>query len=770
MRGTKIMIVEDEGIIGEDLRTSLEQTGYEVLSVVASGEEAITEVEKQNPDLILMDIVLKGHIDGIETASRIKKHMEVPVVFLSAFDDEDKLERAKQSAAYGYLLKPFSDKLLHTTITMALHKHGLESRLKENEKRYRSILEQIQEGYFEIDLDGRFVFFNEAMSRIVSRTGDDLQQMKIQTLMGPEAESAFSQTRDEIAATGNPVLNFIFELEQKNRHNRYIDLSIMPIIDDSDGLKGYRGLARDITDKKKMDIKLIQTPAFLQNVLDSSIDGISTTDLKGEIVYATPRLEEMIGDDLSHMVGQNVSRYYKNGIEDAKYIMKQLWTEGELKNHEMQFVRKDGKVIDAILSATLLKDASQQVVGTLGIFKDITDKKRLEEQIVQAQKWESVGVLAGGVAHDFNNLLTAILGNITLAQMYSKPEGKVYQLLTESEKACSKAKDLTDRLTAFSRRGDVPPKKIGDITTTIKEVAGFVLMGSNVTGDFQLQKNLWAIEYDIDLIKQMITDIVTNAKEAMPKGGKLEIVSQNMTLTGRTAGAVPKMRAGKYIKIIFQDHGIGILKEHLSKVFDPYFSTKEIGVQKGMGLGLASVYSIVKKHGGHIQVESTDESGTTISLYLPAIEQKPIGRPTAAVKPLAGQSSKGAILVMDDEEMVREVIGEMLKRLGYVVKFAHNGSEAVELYDKAKETRAPFYAVILDITIRGGMGGKETMKRLREIDPEVRAYASSGYTEDPAMTDFKKYGFTGAISKPYGMENLVKILGGTLNGPGSGGG
>jgi CheY-like chemotaxis protein len=366
--------------------------------------------------------------------------------------------------------------------------------------------------------------------------------------------------------------------------------------------------------------------------------------------------------------------------------------------------------------------------------------------------------LASGVAHDFNNLLTVILGNITLAQMYSKPEGKVYQLLSESEKACNKAKELTDRLTAFSRRGDIPQKNIGDITEILKDVSNFVLMGSNVRSDFQPQKDLWMIEYDVDLIKQMITDIIINAKEAMPTGGKLKIISKNMTMRGRDATSVLKLQPGKYVKITFQDHGIGIASEHLSKVFDPYFSTKEQGIQKGMGLGLTSVYSIIKKHGGHIQIESSGDTGTTISVYMPAIEHKPLGSKAANTKDGVTRSKKGTILVMDDEAMVREVIGEMLRRLGYAVKFAHNGSEAVELYYKSKEFGTPFQAAILDLTIRGGMGGKETLKRLREIDPGIKAFASSGYTEDPAMTDFRKYGFSGVIAKPYGMENLSKIL------------
>ncbi len=757
MAKAKIMIVEDEGIISEDLQSSLEQMGYTVVSVVSSGEQAVIESAKHDPDLILMDIVLKGQLDGIETASRIKARMEVPIVFLSAFDDEDKLQRAKLTSPYGYLLKPFSDKLLHTTITMVLHKHRLEIRLKENEKRYRSILEQIQEGYYEIDVDGRFVFFNEPMSRIVGCTEDELMQRKLQSFMEPEAASAFYRTRDGVASTGKPVLNFVFGLKMEKGHTRYVETSILPRVDERDKPNGFRGLARDITDRKKMGIKLIQTPAFLQNVLDSSIDGISTTNLEGDIVYATPRLEEMIGDDLKNMLGHKVSRFYKNGIADAKYIMRALWNDGELKNHEMQFVRKDGKVIDVMLSAALLKDENEQVVGTLGIFKDITEKKRLEEQIIQSQKWESVGVLASGVAHDFNNLLTAIMGNITLAQMYSKPEDKVYQLLAESEKACNKARELTDRLTAFSKRGDVPPKKVGDITETLKEVAGSILMGSNITGDFHLQKDLWVIEYDDDLIRQMITDIVTNAREAMPGGGQVEIATENVTLPVQGVGAVPEMRAGKYIKIVFQDHGTGIPKEHLSKVFDPYFSTKEMGVQKGMGLGLASVYSIARKHGGYVEIESSDESGTTISVYLPAIQPGRPGDKEAGGTAVAA-SIKGAILVMDDEPMVREIIGEMLERIGYRVAFADNGSDAINLYSRARETGASFQAVILDIAVQVGMGGKETIKRLREIDPEVKAFAASGYTEDPVMTNFKKYGFSGAIPKPFGIENLARIL------------
>ncbi|MEW5909160.1 MAG: ATP-binding protein, partial [Thermodesulfobacteriota bacterium] len=454
---------------------------------------------------------------------------------------------------------------------------------------------------------------------------------------------------------------------------------------------------------------------------------------------------------------KRVSTFYKNGKEDARQIMRQLMEKGEIKIREMQFLRSDGEPIDVILSASLLKDESGKTVGTLGIFKDITDKKRLEEQIQQSQKLESIGTLAGGIAHDFNNLLTAILGNISLAKMYSKAEGKVQQLLNESERACGRAKELTERLITFSK-GGAPVKRVASIDPLLRDTISLVLMGSNISCEFQIPKDLWQVEFNSSQFKQLFSNITANAKEAMPRGGTLKIMAKNIAVERKRSDLPEGLPLGKFVQISFQDQGIGISKTNLPKVFDPYFSTKEMGTQRGVGLGLTSAYSIVKKHDGFIHIESREGAGTTVHIFLPAFEEKPMEVFESLPKTDGGEIQKGKILFMDDEEIVREVVGEMLKQIGYSVKFAKDGSEAVELYQKAKGAGHPFQAVILDVTVRAGMGAKETMKRLQEIDPEVKAFVSSGYTDEPVMVDFGKYGFKGSLSKPFNINRLQEVL------------
>ncbi|MDY7035265.1 MAG: ATP-binding protein [Thermodesulfobacteriota bacterium] len=383
-------------------------------------------------------------------------------------------------------------------------------------------------------------------------------------------------------------------------------------------------------------------------------------------------------------------------------------------------------------------------------------RKLAEEALLKAKNLESIGVLAGGIAHDYNNLLTAILGNISLALSFLKPKDEIYNLLIAAQKASMRAKDLTKKLITLSK-GEGPVKKVTSIAPLLKYTSEFALSGSNVSCDFSIESSLWSVEIDQALIDQVIQSLVINAKEAMPEGGTIKITAKNISLDEDNDFF---LKSGKYIKLSFGDHGTGIPEEDLSKVFDPYFSTKEMGSQKGMGLGLSICHSIMKKHDGHISVESKVGQGTTFSLYFPAAEKEiqikePVEKMTF--------SGKKRILVMDDEEMIRDVAGQMLNHLGYEAIFARDGAEAVEKFKKAKESGNPFHSVILDLTVRGGMGGREAMKKLLRIDPHIKGIVSSGYTDDFVMTDFKKYSFKGAIAKPYQFDELSEVLNRVVN-------
>jgi PAS domain S-box-containing protein len=378
---------------------------------------------------------------------------------------------------------------------------------------------------------------------------------------------------------------------------------------------------------------------------------------------------------------------------------------------------------------------------------EISERQQLEEELLKARKLESLGVLAGGIAHDFNNLLTAILGNVSLAKMLVDPHERIAEFLTKAEAACQQATTLTQQLLTFAK-GGAPVRQTASITDLITESADFALRGSSVRCVYSFADDLWPVEVDQGQVHQVLHNVLINANQAMPHGGIIRVRAENFSVG---AGCPLPLRQGRYIKIAVSDQGCGIPAEHLPKIFDPYFTTKE----RGSGLGLAIAYAVVTKHEGYITGESEVGAGTTFSIYLPASHNVFSTRQDGEARPLGGQ---GKILVMDDESIVRELVSDMLTSLGYEVVAACDGTEALALYQSAKETGQPFTAVILDVTIPGGMGGKEAITALWAIDPQVKAIVSSGYSDDPMMADFKQYGFSGVVAKPYTVQGLSDIL------------
>ena len=432
---------------------------------------------------------------------------------------------------------------------------------------------------------------------------------------------------------------------------------------------------------------------------------------------------------------------------------------------EEKFTRLDGTPVDVEITSAPF--THNDTPATLVIARDIADRKRMEKELLKTHKLESVGLLAGGIAHDFNNLLTAILGNITLAKAYSPPEGKVSDRLSEAERTLTLAKGLTQQLLTFSR-GGAPVRETSYIRNLIKDSATFTLTGSNVGCDYSINPDLWPVDIDKGQLCQVINNLVLNARHAMPDGGVITLSAENIKV-GNSKGADANMallKNGEYIRITVADCGIGIEKKYLDKIFDPYFTTK----QKGSGLGLATSYSIIKNHDGRITVESKPGAGTTFYIYLPA-SKKEVRRTAVSKKTIAaphkGQYKGEKVLVMDDDENIRKISKEMLTYLGFEVCLAVTGAEAIELYRKGKETGKPFGAVIMDLTVPGGMGGKEAVKRLIDIDPGVKAIVSSGYSNDPVMADFKKYGFRAVLAKPYQVIDLNEKLHSVLAGEGA---
>jgi signal transduction histidine kinase/ActR/RegA family two-component response regulator len=394
-----------------------------------------------------------------------------------------------------------------------------------------------------------------------------------------------------------------------------------------------------------------------------------------------------------------------------------------------------------------LRDPDGNIIAGIEVARDVTYRKKMEKEILKADKLESLGILAGGIAHDFNNLLTAIIGNISVAGLYASKDGKIHRRLAEAERASIRAKDLTQQLLTFSRGGE-PVKRKTRINDLLRETAGFALRGSRNRCEFFIPPDLWPVEADEGQISQVINNLLINADQAMPGGGTISMRSENVLLG---AGHGMPLGPGRHLKISIEDHGVGIPCEYLTKIFDPFFTTKN----KGSGLGLATAYAIIKKHCGHIEVESAPGLKTTFSVYLPACGEGGLAVPVEKAVPRPGS---GRILVMDDEPSVREVTCQMLTTVGYDVELAADGALAVELYRKAMDTGSPFDAVIMDLTVPGGMGGMEALGKLRKLDPGIRAVITSGYSNDPVIADSRKHGFMGVVAKPYKLEDLSQAL------------
>jgi len=419
-----------------------------------------------------------------------------------------------------------------------------------------------------------------------------------------------------------------------------------------------------------------------------------------------------------------------------------------IKGHETVLICKDGHQANVEITTDFI--TFNEKPANLVVIRDISDQIKAKKELEKASKVESIAALAGGIAHDYNNLLTAIIGNISLTRATLNPDDNAFSFLSQALSASKTAQNLTQKLITFSQGGE-PVKNITETAVLVKSATEFTLSGTTIKSEYEFQDHLWSVAVDQTQIGHAIHNVALNAREAMKEGGNLKVTAKNTIINK----GFKNLKPGKYVKISIADRGDGISEDRLDKIFEPYYTTKEFGVQKGAGLGLSISKSIIKKHGGDVAVKSRIGFGTTFSMYLPADHSEAICKDTAVeVEGKRSIFGNGKILVMDDEEIIRTLTKHILNHLGYDAEFARDGKEAIDLYRNALRCGKPFDAVILDLTIRGGIGGQEAIKKLSEIDPNVKGIVSSGYSQDPVMANFRDFGFCDVIAKPYTVEEM----------------
>ncbi len=621
--------------------------------------------------------------------------------------------------------------------------------LKEAEEKHSALIANISDVIAIIDSNGIIKYKSPNITKHFGWLPEDLIGREAWVTVDPEDRERIQQGFYELFQNENRSVTVEYNYIRKDGTTVPIELNAVNLVNNP-LINGILCNYRNISERRQAEKQLVHAKEEVQQIFDLTLNLICVSEpKKSRFKRLNLAWTALFGYSLEELYAEPFLTFVhpEDKTKTFDQVVKQIAGK-PIISFENRFCCKDGTYKWLEWNAT--PENEQGLV--YAVARDVTERKLLEEERAKAAKLESIGVLAGGIAHDFNNILTSILGNISLASMViDQDRDKTRELLEESEKACLRARDLTQQLLTFSKGGQ-PIKKTISLAKLIRDAAGFSLRGSNVSCEYDIPAELWSADVDEGQISQVINNLVINADQAMPGGGTITIKTENLIV--ESSDTFPLVE-GKYVKISIKDQGIGIQEDHLSKIFDPYFTTK----QKGNGLGLSTTYSIINKHGGYIEVESGLMVGTTFQIYLPASSRQ-VGKKEGKKKQIAAIS--GRVLVMDDEQALLNVLSKMLVQLGHEVECAEDGSQAIRMYKKAHDSGQRFDVVILDLTIPGGMGGQETIKRLVKIDPEVKAIVSSGYSNDPVLANYRDHGFSSVVSKPYRFEELREVLQGVL--------
>ena len=620
--------------------------------------------------------------------------------------------------------------------------------LYESERRYRSLFEFMEEGFLRTDTNGYITMANMAIAKICAYKSPD-------EMIGVHATTLYANAEErekiikEVQQKG-VVHNYEIMLRSKEGHLFWTLSNIKLFKNDNDEVLGTEGLIRDITNRKKSEDALRESEEKFRKIYEYMSVGIAKINLDFRIESANKAYCEMLGYSENQLIGKHLKDITAPETLKENLIKQSQLATGEIDHYRMekQFIHQNGTIIDGILDSDLVRDAYGNPLYFLSSVLDITERNRLEKKVQQTQKMEAIATLAGGIAHDFNNILSVIVGNISYALSCLKKDDELFDVLSDVMHGTKQAENLTHQLLTFAKGGE-PIKKLCNINKILEEASTFFTSGAKSKCNFYLADNLWSTEVDSGQINQVVSNLVINAGQSMPNGGIITIRSENTEIE---PDSVFPLSPGQYVKISIEDKGIGIKDEHVSSIFNPYFTTKK----KGNGLGLTTAYSIIKRHNGHISVYSEIGLGTVFNIFLPAVTQ--IVKESGVIKE-PEHEGHGRILVMDDQEAILKMVGRMLNRMGYEVAFAIDGVQAIQIYQEAQQSQQQsFDLVILDLTIPGGMGGAETMSALLKIDPMTKAIVSSGYSNDPIMANYESYGFCGVVPKPYSKKQLSDVL------------
>lgn len=636
----------------------------------------------------------------------------------------------------------------------------LRSELHRWDQELQTLTESLPDWVMRLDHRFHLLYLNRAWpgqtsippERYLGKTIDDL---------GFPAEVS-QLLRENLAAVFVDFSPATFEVSHpRNQETAFYEFRLVPEGHGSGGATTVLLICRDITDVRTSQLAFRESEEKFRQLAETvdSVFWIWDGDLR-QMVYVSPAYERLWGGD-SRKLKDNPYAWLNLVVPEDRGRVENLF----LKRLDRKSLDIEYRILAKAGEVRWIHNRTFPMTGTaagerriIGIAQDVTERKRWEEERLRSAKLESLGLLAGGLAHDFNNLLTAILGQVSLAKFGMDPAHPLFPRLTEAENASLRAQEIAKQLLTFSK-GASPVKKVIDLRELIRENVRLVLAGSNVRPVFDLPEDLAPVKVDAGQISQVIHNLVINARQSMKEGGDCLVQACNFTTDSLGDMEVQgwDYENERGVRVDITDRGSGIPPEHLGKIFDPYFTTKSTG----SGLGLATSYSIIRNHGGTLCVKSEVNKGSTFSFLLPAALATNVSskHPDQELK-----KGEGEILIMDDEAQIRRVLGEMVETCGYRYQMAQDGQEALQLFADAQKRGSPFSAVILDLTVPGGIGGKEVIEELIRLDPQVKAIVVSGYANDPVLAQFEKYGFAGRVAKPFNLLDISVALSSALHG------
>ncbi len=631
-----------------------------------------------------------------------------------------------------------------------------EEELRRSEQKFRTLADTVSAGIV-IVKNNKFYYANQYLIDTSGYSWQELKDMNYLDIIHPDFREAVKQRQGARLRGDQITSNFEYKVLFKNKQECWVHQSGGLI--DYDGEPATLVTVWDITEEKNIKNALAAEKERLDVTLGSIAESVISTDTLMNIVTINKAAENLLGFSKESAIGRQLDEVcfivdpkthspgaiFRNMV--AKYGIAAFKTHCQLKS-------RDDAEHQVELAAAPLISQDGNIIGMVLVIRDVTEKMKLESEIFKVRKLESLGVLAGGIAHDFNNILTGIITNLFMAKCTLPQASENYNLLVEAEKACFRASRLTKQLLTFSK-GGAPVKEVASIKEIIEDTVGFCLSGSNATYSLELPDDLMALNIDKGQIDQVINNLLINALQAMPSGGNIMVKAENATVKSDIADPSisqnPPLKPGRYVKVSIKDEGCGISRKDMEKIFDPYFTTKP----KGTGLGLTTSYAIIKNHDGIITVDSNVGQGSVFSFYLPALD---VSLEANVVEKKDKKKRGGKILVMDDDDAVRTVVSQILRSYGFEVFCAATGNDTIQAYKNALDAAAPFDVVIMDLTIPGGIGGKDVVKLLKEIDHQLKAIVTSGYSNDPIMANFKDYGFAGVIAKPFIIDDFLNVI------------